>query len=173
MGAAVLALLALAGCDKPKPRHLPADPMAVAPPPAPAAAPPREGLSAGLARRKELAAFSIDAIGPAQDPLNRQPAVVPAGQAVVIAGFGFDPVAKAPAQGVDLVVDAKVYGTAYGGPRSDVAAYFKTPILTPTGFKVTIPAGVLAPGPHQAMVRVVSSDGQSYFDGVRIPFLVK
>jgi len=169
----MLAALTLGACDKPKPRHPPPDPMAVAPPPAPGVPPPREGLSVGLARRKEMARFSIDSIGPAQDPLNRQPAMAPAGQPVVIMGFGFDPLAKAPAQGVDLVVDGKAYGTDYGAARGDVAAYFKSPILTPTGFKVTLPAGVLAPGPHQAMVRVISSDGASYFDGLRISFVVK
>jgi hypothetical protein len=171
--AATLALLMAAACDKPKPRHPPPDPMAVAPPPAPGVAPPRQGLSAGLARRTELAGFSIDSIGPAQDPLNHQPALVPAGQPLAIMGFGFDPVVKAPAQGVDLVIDGKTYGTDYGAPRPDVAAYFKTPILTPTGYKVTIPAGTLAPGPHRAMVRVVSSDGASYFDGLKIAFVVK
>jgi hypothetical protein len=171
--AMVAAALALAACDRGKPRHPPPDPMAVAPPPAQGVPPPREGLSVGLERRAGMAGFSIDAIGPAQDPLNRQPAVVPAGQPIVILGFGFDPVSKQPAQGVDVVIDGKAYGTAYGAARGDVAAYFKSPILTPTGFKVTIPAALVGPGPHQAMVRVISSDGQGYFEGLKIPFVVK
>lgn len=171
--AVTMAVLALAACEKGKPRHVPADPMAVTPPPPGAVAPPKEGLSAGLLKRPELAGFSIDSIGAAPDPLNRQPAVTPASQPILLQGFGYDPVAKAPAKGVDLVVDGKVYGTAYGAERPDVGRYFKNPGLIAVGFKTTLPAGVLAAGPHLAMVRVVAADGKGYYDGLKVAFLVK
>jgi hypothetical protein len=177
--AAVLALAALAACDKPKPRHVPFDPMATAPPmpaaPAPAAAPvvAIPSLSAGLRKRPEPATFSIDEIGPAVDPLNRQPAVVPAGQPAVVRGFGLDPVVKRPGKGVDLVIDDVAYGTAYGAGRADVAAFFMTPGLTQVGFAVTLPAAALTPGPHKASVRVVAADGKSYYQGLAIAFEVK
>lgn len=176
--AAVLAL-GLSACDKPKPRHLPPDPMAVAPPmpapPAPMAAPASliPALSTGLRKAAPPATFSIDNIGAAVDPLNRKPAVTPAGQAIVIRGFGFDPVIKAPGKGVDIVIDGKAYGTAYGAERPDVAAFFYTAGLTKVGFAVTLPAGTLAVGPHQAQVRVIGADGKTYHDGLAIGFEVK
>ena len=171
--ALALALLSLGACEKGKPRHPPVDPMAVAPPPPGAPGPPTTGVSAGLPKRPEAPAFSIDRIADAPDPINRQPAIAPAGQPIVVQGFGLDGVAKAPGKGLDLVIDDKVFGTVYGGPRPDVAAYFKAPGLTAVGFTTTIPAGALAVGPHTAMVRVVAADGKGYFDGRKIPFVVK
>src|SRR5947207_2337992 len=132
------AALALSACDKAKPRHLPPDPFAAPPPalvdgPAPVAT-PGEGMSAGLAKRPEVPAFTLDHAGAALDPLNRQPAVTPAGKPAAFDGFGFDGLAKAPAKGIDVVIDGRAYGTTYGSKRPDVAAYFKTPDLAPVGF---------------------------------------
>ncbi len=170
--AALMAALALAGCDKAKERHVPPDPFAALPP-EPTSSPPTEGLSKGLAKRAELAGFSLDHAGAAQDPLNKQPAVTPADRPVRLDGFGFDPVAKAPAKGVDVVVDGKAYGTAYGAARPDVASYTKTPGLVKVGFSATLPAGTLAPGPHIAVVRVVAADGEGYYEGPPVRFEVK
>jgi hypothetical protein len=170
--ASLMGPLALAGCDRAKERHVPPDPFAALPP-EPTSTPPTEGLSKGLTKRQELAGFSLDHAGAALDPLNKRPAVTPAGRPIRLDGFGFDPVAKAPAKGVDVVVDGKAYGTAYGAPRPDVASYTKTPGLVKVGFTTTLPAGTLAPGPHIAVVRVVAADGKSYFEGVAIPFGVQ
>lgn len=163
--------LALGACEKGKPRHVPVDPMAVTPPPAVAA--PGEGMSAGLPKRPELAGVSLDRIGAAPDPLNRKPVVTPAGQATEFAGFAFDPVAKAPGRGVDVVVDDKAYGAAYGGTRLDVASYFKQPGLSAVGFTMTLPAGALAAGDHQVELRVVAADGKSFYASPIYAFTVK
>jgi hypothetical protein len=169
--AAALCGLALAACEKGKPRHVPADPMAVAPPPA--VAPPGEGTSAGLAKLPVMAGVSLDRIGAAPDPLNRKPAVTPAGQATEFAGFAFDPVAKAPGRGVDVVVDGKAYGAAYGTTRLDVASYFKQPGLSAVGFTLTLPAGALTPGAHMVVLRVVAADGKGFYESPNYPFTVK
>jgi hypothetical protein len=165
-----LALIALGACEKAKPRHLPPDPFAVAPPPAAPEPPPAEGMSAGLTRRPQPAGFYLDHAGHAIDPFNRRPATTPADQPMVFDGFGFDPVAMAPAQGVDVVVDGKAYGTVYGAARTDVAAYFKEPGLLRVGFKTTLPAGTLKPGAHTAHVRVIAADGQGYYDSPGVLF---
>jgi hypothetical protein len=168
------AALALGACEKAKPRHLPPDPFAAPPPPAEGpAAKPGEAMSAGLAKRPEIPAFTLDRAGEAADPLNRRPAVTPAGQPTVFDGFGFDGVAMAPAKGVDVLVDGKAYGTTYGARRKDVADHFKNPALGAVGFSVTLPAGALAKGPHTALVRVIAADGQAYFEGPPIAFEVK
>lgn len=168
------AVLALGACDKPKPRHLPPDPMEAAPPPvAKVLELTLPSLSAGLPKRPELAGFSLDSIGAAVDPLNKQPAVISAAEPVLIQGFGIDPVAKAPAGGVDVVIDGKAYGTAYGAPRADVATYFKTPAMTAVGFKTTLPAGLIPVGDHQVVVRVIAAGGKTYFEGPPIAFTVQ
>ena len=167
---ATLTVLALAGCDQPKPR--PADPQAAGPTAAPAPAPAPAGASAGLPKRTEMAAFSLDVINEAKDPLNA-PATVSAAGPMTFSGFGFDPVAKAPAAAVDIVIDGVAYPTAYGHQRKDVGDYFKTPALENTGFTVTLPPGAVKAGSHQAIVRVVSADRTGYFDSVVIGFVAQ
>lgn len=163
---------ALGACDNPKPRPVPADPMALPPPPAATAAPPGAGMSAGLAKRAEPPGFYLDRVGQAPDPVNRPPAVTPGDVAMVLDGFAFDPVLKAPARGVDVVVDGKAYGTAYGHARPDVANYFKVPALAATGYRVTLPAGSLGKGAHSLVIRVIAADGASYFESPPVPFTV-
>ena len=171
--ATVAVLAALSACDKPKPRHPPRDPMAVAPPPvATVAAQTQAPISEGLKKRAEMAGFSLDTVGQAPDPFNKQPAVTSAAEPITLQGFGFDPVSRRPARGVDMVIDGKAYGTAYGAGRADVAAYFKTPALTAVGFKTVLPPGLITVGQHSAIVRVVALDGKSYFDGPPIAFEV-
>jgi len=170
--AAQMAALALAGCDRAKERHPPPDPFAAPAAKAEAVA-PTQGLSKGLPRQPQLAGFSLDRIGAASDPLNRQPAETPAARPIVLEGFGFDPVAKAPGKGVDVVVDGKPYGAAYGRARQDVASYFKAPGLVNVGFTTTLPAAALSPGAHTAAVRVVAADGKGYYEGLPIRFQVK
>lgn len=160
------ALVSLAACDQPKPR--PAEPTQTAPAAAPIAAASKP-VSAGLAKRDGMAGFSLDGINEAQDPLNK-PATVAVGGPVTFTGFGFDPVAKAPAAAVDIVIDGVAYPAVYGHRRADVATYFKVPALENTGFSVTLPAGVLKPGRHEAIVRVVSADKAGYFDSAVIAF---
>ncbi len=163
-------VLAVAACDQPKPR--PVEPKAEAPiaaAPAPAAP---AGASVGLAKRAEMAGFSLDVINDAKDPVNT-PATISAGGPVTFSGFGFDPVAKTPGAAVDIVIDGVAYPTTYGHQRGDVAAYFKAPALENTGFTVTLPAGAIKAGPHQAVVRVVSADKTGYFDSVTIGFVAQ
>lgn len=170
-----LALLLAAGlsaCEKGKPRHPPPDPMAAGPPPV-EETPPTAGLSTGLPRRPELGGMFLDHAGAAADPANHQPAVTPRDRPAVFDGFGFDPVAKVPASGVDVVIDGRAYGTTYGSPRQDVANFFKTPALIDVGFRMVLPTGSLAAGPHSVAVRVVAADGKGYFESPPIPFSVQ
>lgn len=167
--AALVALLALGACDKAKPRHLPPDPFAN-PPPAAEDTAPSEGLSAGLPKRPQVAGFFLDHLGQAVDPFNRRPAATAASADVRLDGFAFDPIAKAPAKGVDVVIDGTAYGTRYGAARPDVAAYFKVPALAATGFRTTLPAGTLKPGTHTAVVRVIAADGAGYYDSPTLAF---
>jgi hypothetical protein len=175
-------LVGLSACEQGKPRHLPPDPMALAPPTAEAQAqaqaqsqaPMVEGaLSSGLTKRGVATGVFLDHAGAAIDPRSRQPASTPAGQPIAFDGFGFDMAAKAPAKGVDVVVDGRAFGTAYGRARPDVAQFFKTPGLVNVGFKTVLPADTLAVGPHTVVIRVVSANGQGYFDSPAIPFSVK
>jgi predicted small lipoprotein YifL len=170
--ALVMAALTLAACDRGKPRHLPPDPFA-APPPEAQGETPSAGLSAGLAKRPGLPGFFIDHIGAAADPMNKPPAPITTGAPMLLDGFGFDAAAKLPAKGVDVVIDGRVFGTRYGGDRSDVATYFKTPALGKTGFRTVLPPGTVAAGAHTAWLRVVTADGQGFNESPKVPFIVR
>lgn len=181
--AAAAALLTLAACDQPKPRSAPdaappaaQTPAAATPVAAPApkpAAPPIAPSAVGMPKHEGVAGFYVDYVATAPDPLNKQPAVIAAGQPVTIGGFGFDAVTKQAAKGVDLVIDGKAYGVTYGSPRADVAAFYKTPALTNVGYGVTFPADSFAKGDHVIVVRVVSADGKSYQESVPVKFQVQ
>jgi hypothetical protein len=173
LAAVLVAAAALSACDKPKEgRLVPPDPMASAFEPNDPVAPPTEGMSAGLTGRPGWSNFYLDHVGLAPDPINRQPAVTPASMPIVLNGFGFDPIAKAPAKGVDVVVDGKVYGATYGRARRDVARFTKVPALVPVGFTTTLPIGTVPIGEHKVVVRVIAADGASYFESPPIPFEV-
>jgi hypothetical protein len=173
-GAVLLALsVGVGGCEKGKTRHLPPDPFAAGPAPAGPEAAPTQGLSAGLAKRPQTAGFFLDHIGQATDPFSKRPAVTAGAQPVLLDGFGFDPQSKAPAKGVDVVIDGVAYGTKYGIARPDVAAYFKVPALSAVGFRTTLPAGTLKPGAHTAVIRVVAADGAGFYDSPAVAFEVR
>ena len=172
----ILAGLA-AACDKPAHRPDPnlGKPLTV--PGAPAAVAAAGGVmvapqSVGLPPRPEFPAFYLDRINSAKDPLNF-PALVSGGAPIEMTGFGFDVVAKAPAKGIDLVIDGKPYGAVYGAPRPDVAADKKIPALAATGYHMTLPGGTLTKGPHQVVVRVLTADGSAYYQSPVISFTVE
>ncbi len=163
------ALISLAACDQPKPR--PAQPQAEASIAAPTPEAP-VGASVGLPKRAEMAGFSLDVISDAKDPVNTAATISAAGP-VTFAGFGFDPVTRTPGAAIDLVIDGVAWPTSYNHRRGDVATYFKAPALENSGFTVTLPAGAIKAGPHQAIVRVVSADRTGYFDSVSIGFVAR
>jgi hypothetical protein len=164
---AAASMLALAGCDQPKPREgtAPAAPQAAAPPPQGVQTP----ASTGLARQEAMATFTLDKINDQPDPYNK-PATIPSTTPATFQGFIFDPVAKQAGKGADVVIDGAAYGTAYGHSRQDVAGYFKNPAVANSGFLVTLPVGIIKPGQHTVTIRVVSSDGTGYFDSAPIKF---
>ncbi|MCR5878340.1 hypothetical protein [Phenylobacterium sp. J367] len=163
-------LVLLAACDSPKPRP--------APPPLPAAAIPPEGaaaaapvtaeipvavaLSEGLARRAEPASFYLDQIGKAVNPMSQTPAVTDADGPLLISGFAFDGAAKAPAQGVDVVIDGVARPAAYGVARQDVADHFKNPKLAAVGFNLNLPAGA----PDARRAQAVAARGRRRWRGL-------
>jgi hypothetical protein len=177
--AALALLVLLSACDKPKDRSGVADaggPLrsqagAPAAPDGPSAAAP-PALSAGLKPRPEFPGFYLDRINEARDPLNI-PATLPADTPLEMTGFGFDGVAMAPAKGVDLDIDGRLFGTTYGAPRPDVATNKKVPALAATGYRAVTPAGALKPGLHHVVVRVVTADGTAYYQSPVITFTVR
>ena len=84
---------------------------------------------------------------------------------LVAQGWAFDQLDRAPAAGVFVSLDGKLYPTTYGNPRLDIAALFRSNQCTDTGFQWAIPAWKLGKSVHEIALKVLSADGKGYYDG--------
>jgi hypothetical protein len=118
-------------------------------------------------------ANQVDEIGESRPPWGALGAQVRGAQEWKISGWAVDAPSRAPAAGVDVVIDRMVFATTYGTHRGDVAQYFKRPNYRDTGFAAIIPANALAAGEHWLSIRVVTADARCYFEsaGVRVTAL--
>jgi hypothetical protein len=91
--------------------------------------------------------------------------VYPSGSAIYVRGWAASPT-KTRLKKLIFVIDGHLAydGTAnYGYPRPDVAKYYNTSSMTPTGYSaVALPTSGLKPGPHKVQVGGVSDDPQHY-----------
>ena len=105
----------------------------------------------------------VDQIGLSRAPFGATPASIRSAEDSKVSGWAVDAPSRAPASGVDVVVDRMVFPTIYGAHRNDVAQYFGRPNYRDTGFNATIPANALSRGEHWLNLRVVTADGRCYF----------
>lgn len=105
----------------------------------------------------------VDQIGSSRAPFGATPASIPLAEDSKVSGWAVDAPSRAPASGVDVVVDRMVFPSVYGAHRNDVAQYFGRPNYRDTGFTATIPAKALSRGDHWLSVRVVTADGRCYY----------
>jgi hypothetical protein len=116
--------------------------------------------------------YHVDVIGPLVNPLINPSGAVPS-KDLVVAGWAIDDPRKAAAGNVDVVVDHIPYAARYPIPRKDVAAYYKEPSYENSGFDFTIPAFQMTKGIHVFAVRVVASDGKSYWESPEFTLVVQ
>ena len=131
------------------------------------------GKSASLTRANGDAVFNLEYLGAVESPIAKQPVELPADFPVVFSGWAIDEENKKAAAGVDVAVDGYPYGAAYGSSRADVAEHFKMPDSKNSGFKVSIPVADIGKGHHEALIRVFSNDGKTYWEGLPIEFDIK
>ena len=105
----------------------------------------------------------VDQIGSSRAPFGATPASIPLTEDSKVSGWAVDAPNRAPASGVDVVIDQMVFPSIYGTHRNDVAQYFGRPNYRDTGFTTTIPANALSRGEHWLSLRVVTADGRCYF----------
>jgi len=133
------------------------------------------GISQNLTRNLAAATVAscvLDNIGQVGNPAAQKSVQVPGDTAFGITGWAIDEVAKAPAGGVDEVIDGVPYSAHYGSERTDVAAHFNQPGYRNSGFELMVAPGQLNKGPHSVSIRVISSDKKSYYQGPVVQFSV-
>lgn len=132
-----------------------------------------DGRSVNLERYEGSPLYNLESVGAVVNPLTKRVVEVPSAVDWAVTGWAVDQVHKSPAAGVDIVIDGQAYRAQYGEDRLDVASHFNVPAYQKSGFKFTVPAGVIGKGRHELRVRVISSDGKSYQEGVPVPVEVK
>jgi len=107
--------------------------------------------------------FNLETCNDLREPFHAQPVHV-AGSEFKLSGWAVDTVSAGPADGVEVVIDDKVFATLYGSPRQDVAEYFGNSNYLPCGFSVELKCSWLGEGSHVACVRVILSPGDRYVE---------
>ncbi len=79
-------------------------------------------------------------------------------------GWAVDPSTAQSAAGILVEVAGRESWLTGGGMRPDVAAHFGVPEYMNSGFNGIVLLGRLPPGRHQVAFRVVSHDGQGFYD---------
>jgi hypothetical protein len=138
----------------------------------PPAQPLPPGISQNLTRSDKPLTYFFDYFGPVQGPAAQKSVQVAGIAANAITGWAIDDSAKKLAGGVDVVIDQAPYSAHYGTVRTDVAAHFKNPDYTNSGFDLTLAPGQLPKGSHSVSIRVIASDKKSYYQGPPIQFSV-
>jgi len=122
----------------------------------------------GFVKHAERAPGSIDEVrvldGAAE--LEDVPASkeVARGCTLVVRGWGFDPLANAPAQIVLTLDDRFAVEATVRTARDDIAEHFQREDLKATGFKAMMSTGGAAFAPHSIRLYVLSNDGSTYFE---------
>jgi hypothetical protein len=106
--------------------------------------------------------MNIEQVGGATAPFAGGPLRVGSGE-LKVSGWAVDQVAGTQARGVDILLDDVPFPTIYGADRGDVVEYFKRQGYLQSGFVAVIPAGQIGKGQHTIALRVVSSEGQCYY----------
>jgi len=114
-------------------------------------------------RLPEAVSFAVDTVN---DRLISQGVVIESAREAVVTvnGWALDAVAKQVASGVLLEVDGRLTIPAqYGLPRPDVASLLGWQYKF-SGFSASFATSVLAKGLHTLSLRVISADGQGYYE---------
>jgi hypothetical protein len=124
---------------------------------------------AGFDKHPEHAPGSIDEVrvldGAAELEDMPSSKEVARGCSMVVRGWGFDPLAMAPAGQIVLTMDDRFAVEAvYGSVRDDIAHQFQRSELAPTGFKAMMSTGGCAFSPHSIRLYVLANDGSTYFE---------
>ena len=114
----------------------------------------------------------VDQIGESRAPFGDTGARIHSSIDSKVSGWAVDHPNRAPASGVDLVIDRMVFPSSYGAHRNDVAQFFRRPSYRDTGFNATIPAHAIAAGEHWLSLRVVSSQGSCYYQSPSVRLTV-
>jgi hypothetical protein len=89
---------------------------------------------------------------------------VPSQDKFAIIGWAIDQKAKAPAGGVEGVVDGVPFPAEYGRSRPDVATVFGVPLYASSGYSLELLGQQFAPGAHSLFMRVLTHDRKAYWE---------
>jgi len=131
-----------------------------------------EPMSPDLARCPGQTSMMIDRVGRMPSPF---PSVIPVrgSRAVKVTGWGVDQPSGSTGRAIDLLVDGRAVPAFYGLDREDVSNAFGSMNYRESGFAIEVAAGMLTPGAHTLVLRVVAANGQCYYEGPPLNVVVR
>ena len=121
--------------------------------------------SSGLPCRTGFVFHNLDRVNGVTAPSASEGMRAAAGADITFEGWAVDSKAKAPAAGVEIVVDGVPYAADYRLERRDVAGHFRRPEYLASGFALRVPGALLGKGPHEFKIRVISAAADAYWEG--------
>ncbi|PWU11279.1 MAG: hypothetical protein C5B51_02980 [Terriglobia bacterium] len=128
------------------------------------------GKSATLKQIPDSPLYALEILGNIDSPLIKQPVPVAGAASVYFTGWAVEQAKREVAAGVDVTIDGHPYTATYGVDRPDVAVYLKIPACRKSGFNIRIPVAEIGEGLHIVTIRVLSTNGAEYQEGVPIRF---
>lgn len=126
--------------------------------------PQATGASQNLVKRQGGPLWNLESVGPVNNAWAQKSFDLPSHGELTLIGWAVDQQAKAPAGGVDIVIDGVPYAAKYGKSRPDVAVSFGVPAYSNSGYAFDLMAEHLPPGAHTLFVRVLANDGKSFWE---------
>jgi hypothetical protein len=132
-----------------------------------------DGVTPAMTKVKGVPVHNLDLIEKVNIPYSLSTTIISLASDVEVRGWAIDEAAQKAAGGVELLIDGKAYKTQYGLDRPDVRTFFKNPAYNKSGFTFMLLANSLSRGPHNMIVRVISADAKTYYEGNPLSLVVK
>jgi hypothetical protein len=131
--------------------------------------PPTDDPPGGVARTRNLprlpggTSWNIETIG--QNNVGQSKSFdVPLQEEFSVTGWAVDEQAKAPAGGVEIVIDGTPCAAQYGSARRDVVTSLGVLSYVNSGYSLELLGPQFTPGTHSLFVRVLNHDRKAYWE---------
>lgn len=117
--------------------------------------------------------WNLEAVGPIIVAPGQKTFDAPASGSLQITGWAVDSAAKAPAGGVEVLIDGKPYSASYGRLRDDVVKVHGVAAYAKSNFAFDLKAEDIGAGSHTAVFHILTNDRKSYWESEPYSIVLK
>jgi len=125
-----------------------------------------------LARTPDHTDYALEFFNGVSTPLVKPPVRMRAADEISLTGWAVDRDGAGPVSALEVLIDHTPYPAQPHLTRPDVAAYFKQPKFTYSGFFFKMPAPKVGAGRHELRLRIYVDGGRSYLETPVYPFYI-